>query len=168
MGSCRPGRPSRTTLPSARSSRRWRVRRSTSTRPATGSMRAGRRATPGATRCRVSGHTRPACLKPSRKRSRSSEGFAISAELLADSRGEIKAADGTELHWQAWSPRDPKLALAVIHGHGEHGGRYAGLAAAMARHGIATFAADVRGHGTSGGARGHVMSWDILLRDAAD
>ena len=38
----------------------------------------------------------------------------------------------------------------------------------MAPHGIATFAADVRGHGTSGGARGHVMSWDILLRDAAD
>ena len=55
----------------------------------------------------------------------------------------------------------------MVHGHGEHGGRYAGLAAAMAEHGIATFAADVRGHGTSGGARGHVMSWDILVRDAA-
>jgi len=55
----------------------------------------------------------------------------------------------------------------VIHGHGEHGGRYAGLAAAMAAHGIATYALDVRGHGTSGGARGHVMSWDVLVGDAA-
>ena len=85
--------------------------------------------------------------------------------MLADSRGEITAADGTELHWQAWSPHDPKLALAVIHGHGEHGGRYAGLAAAMAGHGIATYALDVRGHGTSGGARGHTMSWDTLIDD---
>jgi len=55
----------------------------------------------------------------------------------------------------------------VIHGHGEHGGRYAGLAAAMAEHGIATYAMDVRGHGSSGGARGHVMSWDQLIEDGS-
>jgi acylglycerol lipase len=55
----------------------------------------------------------------------------------------------------------------VIHGHGEHGGRYAGLAAAMAEHGIATYAVDLRGHGTSGGARGHTVSWDVLVGDAA-
>jgi acylglycerol lipase len=54
----------------------------------------------------------------------------------------------------------------VIHGHGEHGGRYAGLAAAMAPHGIASYAMDVRGHGTSGGPRGHTMSWDDLIGDA--
>jgi acylglycerol lipase len=59
------------------------------------------------------------------------------------------------------------LALAVIHGHGEHGGRYAGLAAAMAGHDIATYALDMRGHGASGGARGHVLSWDELTGDAA-
>jgi acylglycerol lipase len=55
----------------------------------------------------------------------------------------------------------------VIHGHGEHGGRYAGLAAAMAEHAIATYALDVRGHGTSGGPRGHAMSWDVLIGDVA-
>lgn len=55
----------------------------------------------------------------------------------------------------------------MIHGHGEHGGRYAGLAAAMARHGIATYAMDVRGHGSSGGARGHVLSWNELVEDAS-
>jgi alpha-beta hydrolase superfamily lysophospholipase len=53
----------------------------------------------------------------------------------------------------------------VIHGHGEHGGRYGGLAAAMAGQGIATYALDVRGHGLSGGARGHTMSWDTLIQD---
>jgi alpha-beta hydrolase superfamily lysophospholipase len=55
----------------------------------------------------------------------------------------------------------------VIHGHGEHGGRYAGLAAAMAERGIATYALDVRGHGTSGGPRGHTISWGTLIDDAA-
>jgi acylglycerol lipase len=57
--------------------------------------------------------------------------------------------------------------LAVIHGHGEHGGRYAGLAAAMAEHGIATYAMDVRGHGSSGGRRGHVMNWNQLIEDGS-
>jgi len=54
----------------------------------------------------------------------------------------------------------------VIHGHGEHGGRYLGLAAAMAEHAIATYALDVRGHGISGGPRGHTLSWDSLIGDA--
>ena len=57
--------------------------------------------------------------------------------------------------------------MAVVHGHGEHSGRYAGLAAAMGRHDVATFAMDVRGHGGSGGRRGHVLSWDTLLDDLA-
>jgi acylglycerol lipase len=37
----------------------------------------------------------------------------------------------------------------------------------MAAHGVATYAMDVRGHGASGGARGHVLSWDTLLADFA-
>ena len=35
----------------------------------------------------------------------------------------------------------------------------------MGEHGIATYAMDVRGHGSSGGARGHAMSWDELITD---
>ena len=40
-----------------------------------------------------------------------------------------------------------------------------GLATAMAEHGIATYALDVRGHGISGGPRGHTLSWDSLIGD---
>jgi alpha-beta hydrolase superfamily lysophospholipase len=53
-----------------------------------------------------------------------------------------------------------------MHGHGEHSGRYSGLAQAMAEHEIATFALDYRGHGASDGARGHTLSWDDLIADA--
>jgi len=63
-------------------------------------------------------------------------------------------------------PAAPGLTLAVIHGHGEHGGRYASLAGAMAGHGIATYALDYRGHGSSEGPRGHALSWDDLIADA--
>ena len=48
------------------------------------------------------------------------------------------------------------LTLAVVHGYFEHSGRYRALAEAMAGLGVATYAVDLRGHGLSDGARGHV------------
>ena len=56
--------------------------------------------------------------------------------------------------------------LAVMHGLGEHSGRYEGLALAMAAEGIGVHAVDWRGHGRAEGRRGHVMSWTELLQDA--
>jgi len=37
----------------------------------------------------------------------------------------------------------------------------------MAAHRVAVYELDVRGHGSSAGARGHVLSWDTLLGDLA-
>jgi len=53
-----------------------------------------------------------------------------------------------------------------MHGLGEHSGRYAGLARAMAGEGIAVHAVDWRGHGRAEGARGHALSWQELIHDA--
>jgi alpha-beta hydrolase superfamily lysophospholipase len=60
-----------------------------------------------------------------------------------------------------------KATFAVIHGHGEHSGRYQRFAEGMAVHGFSTYALDWRGHGYSQGARGHALSWDELVADAA-
>ncbi len=57
------------------------------------------------------------------------------------------------------------LSLAVVHGLGEHSGRYDRLAAAMLGHGISTFAVDLRGMGRSDGSRGHVSSWSRWIED---
>lgn len=54
----------------------------------------------------------------------------------------------------------------MVHGHGEHAGRYDSLAGDMVGRGIAVYAIDLRGHGKSGGKRGHAMSWDDLIGDA--
>ena len=92
-------------------------------------------------------------------------------------RGELKSADGTRLAYRAWPVERATAAatptqtitvtFAVVHGHGEHSGRYEQFAHGMARHGMATYAVDLRGHGESEGPRGHVDSWSQWVEDAA-
>jgi alpha-beta hydrolase superfamily lysophospholipase len=56
-----------------------------------------------------------------------------------------------------WSPSGaPRGAIALIHGLGEHSGRYAELAARFTSKGYAVWAIDLRGHGESPGARGDI------------
>jgi len=52
-----------------------------------------------------------------------------------------------------------------VHGLGDHSRRYERFALGMARHGFATFAVDLRGHGKSAGRRGHVDSWNQWTED---
>jgi acylglycerol lipase len=54
----------------------------------------------------------------------------------------------------------------VVHGLGEHAGRYERFALGMAAHGMDTYAVDLRGHGHSPGQRGHVDSWTQWVADA--
>jgi alpha-beta hydrolase superfamily lysophospholipase len=80
--------------------------------------------------------------------------------------GSVESADGTKLAYRAW-PKPGSPALAVVHGLGEHAGRYERLAKGMAQHGMGTYALDLRGHGESPGARGHVDSWSQWTDDVA-
>lgn len=75
--------------------------------------------------------------------------------------------DGTALQGHAWVPEGsvPRAHLLVVHGIGEHGGRYDGLANALLLRGIATHTWDQRGHGRSEGQRGHIRSWDDYCHD---
>lgn len=80
--------------------------------------------------------------------------------------GTLTSADGTHLVWRAWEIDRPKATFAVVHGLGEHSGRYERFARAMARRGFSTFAVDLRGMGKSAGARGFVTSWSDWVKDA--
>ncbi len=55
--------------------------------------------------------------------------------------------------------------LGVLHGYGDHIGRYAEFMAWMARQGVACSGLDFRGHGRSAGRRGAVRRWDDYLDD---
>jgi acylglycerol lipase len=81
--------------------------------------------------------------------------------------GTITSADGTRLAYRAWPHAGASITFAVVHGLGEHAGRYADFAHGMAAHGMATYAVDLRGHGKSAGQRGHIDSWSQWTDDAA-
>jgi acylglycerol lipase len=81
------------------------------------------------------------------------------AESAVAGMGSLKSADGTKLAYRAWPKPGSDTTFAVVHGLGEHSGRYARFAEAMANHGMSTYALDLRGHGESEGQRGHVDSW---------
>ena len=55
--------------------------------------------------------------------------------------------------------------LLLSHGLGEHAGRYAALARDLAPRGIEVHALDHRGHGRSGGIRGHTPRFGRLVDD---
>jgi alpha-beta hydrolase superfamily lysophospholipase len=81
------------------------------------------------------------------------------AESAVAGAGSLKSADGTKLAYRAWPKAGADTTFAVVHGLGEHSGRYVRFAEAMAGHGMSTYALDLRGHGESEGQRGHVDSW---------
>jgi lysophospholipase len=55
--------------------------------------------------------------------------------------------------------------LVVIHGYGDHGGRYLDSMEEAAARGYRVLLPDLRGHGKSGGRRGHVMRFEDYLDD---
>lgn len=78
-----------------------------------------------------------------------------------------KAHDNLEIFAQAWEPTmpQPKAVVCLVHGLGEHTSRYAHVAEALGKQGFALFGADLRGHGRSGGARGHISSIEDFMQD---
>ena len=78
----------------------------------------------------------------------------------------LKTADGLSLRGNCRAPdHAPSAVLCIIHGLGEHIGRYELFARYLNEAGFAVLAADMRGHGRSGGRRGHISSFEALMKD---
>jgi len=78
----------------------------------------------------------------------------------------FKSSDGLDLYARGWAPKGkPKAMVALIHGLGEHVGRYAHVGAALTEKGYALLGFDLRGHGKSGGPRGHLPSFEAFMTD---
>jgi alpha-beta hydrolase superfamily lysophospholipase len=76
------------------------------------------------------------------------------------------STDGLPLVGRCWEPEtEPRAVVCLVHGLGEHCGRYAHVAAALNEAGYAVLACDQRGHGRSGGKRGFIASYDALMDD---
>ena len=79
--------------------------------------------------------------------------------------GRAPGTGGTGLFWRLWAPADPWASLLLVHGLGEHSGRYDHLAQRMGVEGVSVFSFDLRGHGQSGGPRGDVPLFAHFLED---
>jgi len=77
----------------------------------------------------------------------------------------LTTKDGLSLFSRAWTIENPKGAIALIHGFGEHGGRYAHVSRFFNTHGYSLYALDNRGHGQSGGKRGHTPRYESYMDD---
>lgn len=86
------------------------------------------------------------------------------SDALVNSR-PIASRDGTRLHLTEMGDADAARTLVVIHGYGEHGGRYIERMKTFTDAGYRVLIPDMRGHGQSEGARGHVMRWSDYVDD---
>ena len=74
--------------------------------------------------------------------------------------------DGLPLFAQRWEPDgDIKGVICLVHGLGEHSGRYVHWADRFNNAGYAVVSFDLRGHGRSGGQRGDTPSFDHFADD---
>ncbi len=76
---------------------------------------------------------------------------------MSEEKEFILSRDGKKLCVHLWEMSGATHVLCIVHGLGEHGGRYAQMAAELNKVGISVYALDVRGHGLSDGKRGHAL-----------
>ena len=84
-------------------------------------------------------------------------GVGMTSETISEFRIELPR--GEIAGWEMGDPGAPK-GIGILHGLGDHAGRYIPIGAALGARGFAAQAIDLPGHGTSYGKRGHVDSWD--------
>jgi alpha-beta hydrolase superfamily lysophospholipase len=78
----------------------------------------------------------------------------------------LVATDGIEIIGSKWMPnKEASILVLAIHGHGEHIGRFKSMADYFNQNSIGFMGIDLRGHGRSGGKRGHTPSYEVLLDD---
>ena len=79
--------------------------------------------------------------------------------------GFLNSADHLRLYWQRYTPPSARATVLVLHGGGDHSGRYPALTTALVRAGFQVAFVDLRGHGQSDGRRWHVDSFQENLAD---
>ena len=75
------------------------------------------------------------------------------------------APDGTQLIYDLYEAAAPRAAVLLLHGWSDHAGRWREAGERLRDAGYSAYALDMRGHGRSGGRRGHLSRFSQLLGD---
>ncbi len=84
---------------------------------------------------------------------------------MADTRAHILAGTRGPVAVREWQRHAPRYCALLVHGYGEHSGRYEGVAAVLTGHGAAVFAPDHAGHGKSAGERVLIEDFEDVVTD---
>lgn len=111
------------------------------------------------------------CKKYSNKYKVSSELFPnltlTKIQIMKHLETSYTTHDGMKLYLQAWMPEKPKAGMLLVHGLGEHSGRYGHIVEKLNKLGVAVFTFDGRGHGKSaeGKPTAYFDSYEDYLKD---
>src|SRR5262245_39682345 len=72
----------------------------------------------------------------------------------------IETPGQPKLFTRAWEAGPGTPAVGIVHGLGDHSGRWERVGHTLQSRGFSAYALDLPGHGQSEGRRGHVRSWD--------
>lgn len=75
---------------------------------------------------------------------------------------DVRVDRETMLPGRVWCAERPRALVALVHGLGEHSGRYAALATDLVKGRFTCVSLDLPGHGETSGPRGDIPSWDKL------
>jgi len=85
---------------------------------------------------------------------------------MQHTEGKFTGRNNFSLYRQAWLPDGiPVAILVVVHGIGEHSGRYSNLVNYFVPKGYAVYSFDLRGHGKSDGIRSYIEHFSYYLDD---
>ena len=87
--------------------------------------------------------------------------------MPALSANSFTADDGKKIFYRAAEPDPARAALIVLHGLGEHSGRYTHVIEHFAARGLAVFAPDHRGHGMTAEIPGYVKDMNRVVTDVS-
>lgn len=79
--------------------------------------------------------------------------------------GSFRGAGDLELFYQRWRGDAARATLAIVHGFGEHSGRYSNVVHHLVPRGVDVYGFDLRGFGRSPGQRGHINDWSEFRDD---
>ena len=79
--------------------------------------------------------------------------------------GFFTGKDGLRLYWMSEQPEQPRAHVVLVHGYGDHVGRYRTTFEALVAQGFAVHGFDYRGHGRADGRRGFCNAFSDYLGD---
>ncbi len=87
---------------------------------------------------------------------------------MASTTDTATTRDGIRLLTRHWPAEEPRAGVLIVHGLGEHSGRYEHVGAQLAAAGLEAFAWDQRGCGASAGERAWLERWPDLHDEVED